>query len=60
MIQVSPRFTSFIGEYKYAATYGISVHQAAAFVIARRAMGFSEKIPKILLRFITFVKKADP
>ena len=60
VIQVSPRFTSFIGEYKYAATYGLSVHQAAALVVARRAMGFSEKIPKILLRFITFVKKGDP
>jgi len=60
VIQVNPKFTSFIGEYKYAATYGLSIHQAAALVIARRAMGFSEKIPKILLRFITFVKKGDP
>ena len=60
VIQVNPKFTSFIGEYKYAATYGLSVHQAAALVIARRAMGFSEKIPKILLKFIYFIKKDDP
>ena len=60
IIQVNPKFTSLIGEYKYATTYGISIHQAAALVVARRAMGYSERVPKILLRFITFVKKGDP
>ncbi|MBU4265814.1 MAG: hypothetical protein L6243_05800 [Candidatus Altiarchaeales archaeon] len=57
---VNPRFSSFIGDYKYTSTYGLSVHQAAAFVIARRAMGYMERVPKILLMFINFVKKRDP
>lgn len=47
---VSARFTSLIGYFKYAETYGLSAHQAAALVIARRALGFAEKVPKGLLR----------
>jgi len=58
--EVNPKFSSFIGEYKYASTYGLSIHQASAFVIARRAMGYIERVPKILLMFINFVKKGDP
>jgi len=58
--EVNPKFSSFIGEYKYAPTYGLSVHQASAFVIARRAMGYMERVPKILLMFINFVKKENP
>ncbi|MBU4437234.1 MAG: hypothetical protein KKH78_03050, partial [Candidatus Altiarchaeota archaeon] len=58
--EVNPRFSSFIGEYKYASTYGLSIHQAAAFVIARRVMGYIERVPKILLMFINFVRKGDP
>ncbi|MBU4202316.1 MAG: hypothetical protein KKE96_01425 [Candidatus Altiarchaeota archaeon] len=57
---VNPRFSSFIGEYKYTSTYGLSIHQAAAFVIARRAMGYMERVPKILLMFINFLKEGDP
>jgi len=58
--EVNPKFSSFIGEYKYASTYGLSVHQAAAFVIARRAMDYMERIPKIPLMFINFVKRENP
>lgn len=42
---VPARFTSLIGYVKYAETYGLSVHQAAALVIARRALGLAEKVP---------------
>ena len=58
--EVNPRFSSFIGEYKYTSTYGLSIHQAAAFVIARRAMGYMERMPKIMLMFINFIKEGDP
>ncbi|MGB9867622.1 MAG: hypothetical protein ACPLPR_06960 [Bacillota bacterium] len=44
------QFTSLIGFFKYAETYGLSAHQAAALVIARRALGFEEKVPKGLLK----------
>lgn len=42
---VEPAFTSVIGRYKYAKRYGLSVHQAAALVIARRGLGYSERCP---------------
>lgn len=42
--KVNPAFTSIIGRLKYANRYGLSVHQAAAFVIARRPL-YSEKLP---------------
>ncbi|MEA3254951.1 MAG: IS200/IS605 family accessory protein TnpB-related protein [Candidatus Altiarchaeota archaeon] len=58
--EANPRYSSFIGEYKYALTYGLSTHQAAALVLARRAMGYLEKIPKIMLMFINFVKRDNP
>jgi IS605 OrfB family transposase len=44
--QVNPAFTSLIGRTKFAHRYGLSVHAAAALSIARRAMGFSENLPK--------------
>jgi len=47
---VSARFTSFIGYFKYSETYGLSAHQAAALVIARRALGFAERMPRELLK----------
>ncbi|CAM3622933.1 hypothetical protein AB1399_00595 [Hydrogenibacillus schlegelii] len=43
-------YTSLIGFFKYAETYGLNAHQAAAFVIVRRALGFKEKVPKGLLQ----------
>jgi hypothetical protein len=47
---VPARFTSLIGFFKYAETYGLSAHQAAALVIARRALGFKERMPEELLK----------
>jgi predicted transposase len=42
--EVHPAFTSLIGDWKYARRYGLNRHQAAALVIGRRGLGFSEKL----------------
>lgn len=49
---VSPKFTSLIGFAKYQETYGLAVHQAAGLVIARRALGCKEKMPKELFKVL--------
>jgi IS605 OrfB family transposase len=41
--QVSPAYTSQIGLWKFASRYGMTAHQAAAMVIARRYYEFSER-----------------
>ncbi|MFQ6054494.1 MAG: hypothetical protein ACE5J3_00745 [Methanosarcinales archaeon] len=41
-------YTSIIGKLKYKKTYGISDHQAAALIIERRGLGYTEKVPKVL------------
>lgn len=47
---INPAFTSFIGKKKYMPTYKfLVVHEAAAYVIARRGQGFKE-VPKGSLR----------
>lgn len=43
---VNPAYTSQIGKVKYMSRYGLSVHEAAAMVIARRAMGLKDRMPK--------------
>lgn len=48
--KVNPAYSSVIGRFKYAKKYGLSVHEAASFVIGRRGLDFEEKIPKELLR----------
>ena len=44
--QVNPAFSSVVGRVKFMERYGLSVHQAAALVLARRSLGFSERIPR--------------
>ena len=44
--QVNPAFSSVIGRVKFMERYGLSVHQAAALVLARRLFGCSERIPR--------------
>ena len=44
--QVNPAFSSVIGRVKFMDRYGLSVHQAAALVLARRLLGCSERIPR--------------
>lgn len=59
VIKVKPPFTSVIGILKYQYMYGISSHESAGYVIARRGLGFdTEKIPKVLLENI-INKKAE-
>ena len=43
---VNPAYSSVIGRVKFMERYGLSVHQAAALVLARRSLGFSERIPR--------------
>jgi IS605 OrfB family transposase len=43
--KVNPAFTSVIGRVKFASMYGLTVHHAAALVIARRICRFSERAP---------------
>ena len=45
--QVNPAFSSVIGRVKFMERYGLSVHQAAALVLARRLLGCSEGIPRL-------------
>ena len=44
--QVNPALSSVIGRAKFMERYGLSVHQAAALVLARRLLGCSERIPR--------------
>lgn len=44
--KVLPHYTSRIGLIKYCHQYGMYVHNGAAMVIARRAYGFGENVPK--------------
>jgi IS605 OrfB family transposase len=55
--KVNPAYTSVIGRFKYAKMYGLSVHEAASFVIGRRGLGFEEKVPKELLKQLTTTVK---
>jgi IS605 OrfB family transposase len=48
--RINPAYTSWIGELKYTSMYGISVHIAAAYVIARRGFGLQERLPARLIR----------
>ena len=44
--QVNPAYSSVIGRVKFMERYGLSVHQAAALVLARRLLRRSERIPR--------------
>jgi transposase, putative, N-terminal domain len=44
--KVNPAHTSLIGKLKYAPQFNIDKDIAAAFVIARRGLGYKEKLPK--------------
>jgi IS605 OrfB family transposase len=46
VVEVSPAYTSVIGALKYAPQHLLAKDRAAALVIARRALGFEEKMPK--------------
>jgi len=46
VIKVNPAYTSVIGKLKYAPLYNIDKDTAGAYVIARRGLGFKERLPK--------------
>ena len=48
VFEVNPAYTSVIGEYKFKDRYGMSQHNAAALIIGRRSVGFSEALPSQL------------
>ena len=56
-VKVKPQLTSKIGLYKYCHQYGMCVHNGAAMVIARRAYGYKENMPKILKDKLIFDKE---
>ena len=43
---VNPAYSSVVGRVKFMERYGLTVHQAAALVLARRLLGCSERIPR--------------
>ena len=46
IIEVNPAYSSVVGRVKFMERYGLTVHQAAALVLARRYLGYSERIPR--------------
>ncbi|MBU3158006.1 hypothetical protein KPL46_24400, partial [Clostridium estertheticum] len=48
---VNPAYTSQMGKIKYMKAKGISIHVSAAYCIARKALGYKEKIPLIYRTF---------
>ncbi|MFQ6071251.1 MAG: hypothetical protein ACE5KT_00920 [Methanosarcinales archaeon] len=46
--EVHPAYSSIIGKLKYKDIYGLNDHQSAAFVIGRRALGFTDRMPVVL------------
>ena len=45
VFRVNPAFSSIVGRVKFAKRYGLSVDQAAALVLARRLLRYSERVP---------------
>jgi IS605 OrfB family transposase len=56
VIKVNPAYTSVIGKLKYAPLYNIDKDTAGAYVIARRGLGFKERLPK---NYKKLLKDAD-
>jgi len=46
VLRVNPAYTSIIGKLKYSPMLGIDKDVAGAYVIARRGLGYKERIPK--------------
>jgi uncharacterized small protein (DUF1192 family) len=46
VIKVNPAYMSIIGKLKYTPLYNIDKDMAGAYVIARRGIGFKERLPK--------------
>lgn len=57
LIKVKPHYTSVIGRLKYQTKQRVNVHISASYVIARRALGFVEKVPDKLVSILTKAQK---
>jgi IS605 OrfB family transposase len=57
VVEVNPAYTSVIGQHKYADAYGMSGHEAAAFVIARRGQGRDERLPRRIVAQIPLLRE---
>lgn len=55
---VPARHTSTIGRWKYAARYAVPIHCAAALTVARRALGFQERVTKELKERVAKINQA--
>ena len=55
---VSAVHTSTIGRWKYEQRYGVTTHQAAALVIARRAVGFRERVTREIKQRVAAINAA--
>jgi len=56
VIKINPAYTSIIGKLKYSPLYNIDKDMAGAYVIARRGLGFKERLPK---NYKELLKDAD-
>jgi hypothetical protein len=57
VVEVYAAYSSKIGQRKYARRYGLSVHRAAAFVLARRGQRFPDRLkPSSRKRFAATCK----
>jgi IS605 OrfB family transposase len=57
VVEVQAAYSSKIGAQKYARRYGLSVHRAAAFVLARRGQRFPDRLkPSSRKRFAATCK----
>jgi IS605 OrfB family transposase len=57
VVKINPAYTSVIGKHKYAAAHKMSEHEAAAFVIARRAQGRIERLPKKIVAQLPLLRE---
>lgn len=55
--EVDPSYTSQIGRHKYSKAKGLTIHESAALVIARRGQGYSEKVTKAYQSILTEQQK---
>ena len=47
VIEVNPAYSSLIGMVKFMSLYGLNSGRAAAFVLARRGLRLSERLPRV-------------
>ena len=57
---INPAYTSQTGKIKYMKRFGMSIHESAALVIGRRAMGYTDRLPGELRAKLTKKQKRLP